>query len=122
FTHRERLARSGVMIVGPNRAFLAYISSVLPALGEVKVDQTTVNGLLGDHAAPEDPEVAAVKGDARMAAVLHRALGLHIVKPEEGRVSTKGAYRDRVADHEGREIVRSPRGTTRNAPGRGTLA
>jgi DNA helicase IV len=122
FTHRERLARSGVTIVGPNRAFLAYISSVLPALGEVKVDQTTVNGLLGDHAAPEDPEVAAVKGDARMAAVLHRALWLHIVKPEEGLVYTKGAYRYRVADHEVREIVASLRGTTRYGPGRAALA
>ncbi|GAA3151324.1 HelD family protein [Nonomuraea roseoviolacea] len=122
FTHRERLARSGVMIVGPNRAFLSYISSVLPALGEVKVDQTTVAGLLGEHAAPEDPEVAAVKGDARMAKVLDRALWLHVVKPEEGVVFTKGAYRYRVADHEVREIVASLRGTTRYAPGRAALA
>ncbi|TDC09463.1 AAA family ATPase [Nonomuraea longispora] len=122
FTHRERLARSGVMIVGPNRAFLSYISSVLPALGEVKVDQTTVAGLLGEHAASEDPAVAAVKGDARMAAVLGRALWLHIVKPEEGLVYTKGAYRHRVADHEVREIVASLRGTTRYNPGRAALA
>ncbi|MGI5273181.1 HelD family protein [Nonomuraea sp. CA-218870] len=122
FTHRERLARAGVMIVGPNRAFLSYISSVLPALGEVKVDQTTVAGLLGDHAAPEDPATAAVKGDARMAAVLKRALWLHIVKPEEGLVYAKGAYRHRVADHEVREIVASLRGTTRYGPGRAALA
>ncbi|MET8863387.1 AAA family ATPase [Nonomuraea sp. NPDC004580] len=122
FTHRERLARSGVMIVGPNRAFLSYISSVLPALGEVKVDQTTVAGLLGEHATPEDPEVAAIKGDARMAGVLERALWLHIVKPEEGVVFTKGAYRYRVADYEVREIVASLRGTTRYNPGRAALA
>ncbi|UBU12804.1 HelD family protein [Nonomuraea gerenzanensis] len=122
FTHRERLARSGVMIVGPNRAFLSYISSVLPALGEVKVDQTTVAGLLGEHAAPEDPLVAAVKGDARMAPVLERALWLHIVKPSEGVVFTKGAYRYRVADYEVREIVASLRGTTRYNPGRAALA
>ncbi|MEU6721423.1 AAA family ATPase [Nonomuraea sp. NPDC046802] len=122
FTHRERLARSGVMIVGPNKAFLSYISSVLPALGEVKVDQTTVAGLLGEHATPEDPLVAAVKGDARMAAVLERALWLHIVKPEEGVVFTKGAYRFRVADYEVREIVASLRGTTRYNPGRAALA
>ncbi|WP_049559838.1 HelD family protein [Nonomuraea sp. SBT364] len=122
FTHRERLARSGVMIVGPNRAFLSYISSVLPALGEVKVDQTTVAGLLGEHAAAEDPAVAAVKGDARMAAVLGRALWLHIVKPEEGLVFAKGAYRHRVADYEVREIVASLRGTTRYGPGRAALA
>ncbi|MEV6158754.1 AAA family ATPase [Nonomuraea sp. NPDC052129] len=122
FTHRERLARSGVMIVGPNRAFLSYISSVLPALGEVKVDQTTVAGLLGEHAAPEDPMVSALKGDARMAAVLERALWLHIVKPEEGVVYSKGAYRFRVADYEVREIVASLRGTTRYGPGRAALA
>ncbi|MEW9532516.1 AAA family ATPase [Microbispora sp. NPDC049125] len=122
FTHREKLSRSGVMIVGPNRAFLAYISSVLPALGEVKVDQTTVAGILGDHALPEEPEAAAVKGDARMAEVLRRALWLHVAKPEEGVLFTKGINRYRVADHEVREIVASLRGTTRYGPGRATLA
>ncbi|WP_327089077.1 AAA family ATPase [Nonomuraea sp. NBC_01738] len=122
FTHRERLARAGVMIVGPNRAFLSYISSVLPALGEVKVDQTTVADLLGAFDAPEEPEVAALKGDARMATVLERALWMHIVKPEEGLVYTRGVNRFRVADYEVREMVASLRGTTRYAPGRAALA
>ncbi|ACZ91540.1 HelD family protein [Streptosporangium roseum] len=122
FTHREKLARSGVMIVGPNRAFLSYISSVLPALGEVKVDQTTVAGILGDHSAPEDPAVSAVKGDARIAPVLRRALWMHIVKPTEGVLFTKGVNRYRVADHEVREVVASLRGTTRYGPGRAALA
>ncbi|MFG1824935.1 HelD family protein [Microbispora bryophytorum] len=122
FTHREKLSRSGVTIVGPNRAFLSYISSVLPALGEVKVNQTTVAGALGDHAHPEDPGVAAVKGDARMAEVLRRALWLHVTKPAEGVLFTKGINRYRVADHEVSEIVASLRGTTRYGPGRATLA
>jgi DNA helicase IV len=122
FTHRERLSRNGVMIVGPNRAFLSYISSVLPALGEVKVDQTTVAGILGDHSFPEDAATAAIKGDARMALVLKRALWLHVTKPEEGVLYTKGINRYRVADHEVREIVASLRGTIRYAPGRATLA
>ncbi|MEV4379447.1 AAA family ATPase [Streptosporangium sp. NPDC049644] len=122
FTHRERLARSGVMIVGPNRAFLSYISSVLPALGEVKVDQTTVAGILGDHSAPEDPAVGTLKGDARIVGVLRRALWAHVVKPTEGVLFTKGINRYRVADHEVREIVASLRGTTRYGPGRATLA
>ncbi|MGV9771925.1 HelD family protein [Streptosporangium sp. NPDC003464] len=122
FTHREKLARSGVMIVGPNRAFLSYISSVLPALGEVKVDQTTVAGILGDHSAPEDPAVSAVKGDARIAPVLRRALWMHIVKPTEGVLFTKGVNRYRVADHEVREVVAALRGTTRYGPGRAALA
>ncbi|GAA3410496.1 AAA family ATPase [Streptosporangium vulgare] len=122
FTHRERLARSGVMIVGPNRAFLSYISSVLPALGEVKVDQTTAAGILGDHSAPEDPAVSTIKGDARIVPVLRRALWMHVVKPTEGVLFTKGINRYRVADHEVREIVAALRGTTRYGPGRATLA
>ncbi|MFC4592122.1 HelD family protein [Sphaerisporangium corydalis] len=122
FTHREKLARSGVMIVGPNRAFLSYISSVLPALGEVKVDQTTVAGLVGDHSASEDATVATIKGDARMAPVLHRALWMHISKPEEGLLITRGVNRFRVPDHEVREMVASLRGTTRYGPGRAALA
>ncbi|MEV6868909.1 AAA family ATPase [Streptosporangium subroseum] len=122
FTHREKLARSGVMIVGPNRAFLSYISSVLPALGEVKVDQTTVAGILGDHLAPEDPATATIKGDARIAPVLRRALWMHVLKPTEGVLFTKGINRYRVADHEASEIVAALRGTTRYGPGRATLA
>lgn len=122
FTHRERLSRSGVLIVGPNRAFLSYISAVLPALGEVKVDQATVADLLGAADLDEDAETAAIKGDARMAAVLRRALWAHIVKPAEGIVYPRGANRYRVPDHEVREIVASLRGTTRYGPGRTALA
>ena len=46
YLHRERLRRSGVLVVGPNRAFLRYISAVLPALGEVEVDQALVDDLM----------------------------------------------------------------------------
>ncbi|RJL33136.1 HelD family protein [Bailinhaonella thermotolerans] len=127
FTHREKLSRSGVLIVGPNRAFLSYISSVLPALGEVRVDQSTLGDLLREHAAPEaavpeDDAVAAIKGDARMAEVLRRALWQHVTKPEEGLVHVKGASRYRVADYEVREIAASLRGTTRYGPGRNAFA
>ncbi|HEY9524836.1 MAG TPA: AAA family ATPase, partial [Thermopolyspora sp.] len=124
FTHRDRLSRSGVMIVGPNRAFLSYISSVLPALGEVRVDQTTMTDLLAGagHGTPEDPAVATIKGDARMAMVLRRALWLHVSKPIEGLLYTRGASRYRVPDHEVRETVASLLGTTRYGPGRAAFA
>jgi DNA helicase IV len=125
FTHRERLSRSGVLIVGPNRAFLSYISSVLPALGEVRVSQATVADLLGSATAdetPEEPEVATLKGDARMAAVLRRALWLQVRKPEEGLLLVKGANRYRVPDYEVREVAASLRGTTRYGSGRAAFA
>jgi len=37
YAFRERLSRSGVLVIGPNRAFLDHIGAVLPALGEVEV-------------------------------------------------------------------------------------
>ncbi|SNS52005.1 HelD family protein [Actinomadura mexicana] len=122
FTHRERLSRSGVLIVGPNRAFLAYISAVLPALGEVRVEQATIDDLLGPPLGDEPADVAALKGDARMADVLRRALWLHVRKPEEGLVVTRGAARYRLADHEIRETAAALRGTTRYGSGRAAFA
>ncbi|TDD81764.1 AAA family ATPase [Actinomadura darangshiensis] len=122
FTHRERLSRSGVLIVGPNRAFLAYISAVLPALGEVRVEQATIDDLLGEPLGAEPPAVSAAKGDARMADVLRKALWLHVRKPEQGLVVTRGAARYRLADHEVREIAAALRGTTRYGSGRAAFA
>ncbi|EFC81364.1 ATP-binding protein [Parafrankia sp. EUN1f] len=88
YTYRERLARSGVLVVGPNRAFLGYIASVLPALGEFTVEQRSILDLLDTPSAPAAPaasaargsgaaepeDVAVLKGDARMATVIRRAL------------------------------------------------
>ena len=34
YANRDRLARTGVLLVGPNRVFLRYIDQVLPSLGE----------------------------------------------------------------------------------------
>jgi DNA helicase IV len=83
YTHGGQLARSGVLVIGPNRAFLRYIEEVLPTLGEVEVDQTTVAGLTArvPVRAVDRPEVAVLKGDARMAEVLRRALWGEIAKP-----------------------------------------
>src|SRR5215813_10869175 len=75
YLHRERLRRSGVLIIGPNRAFLHYIAAVLPALGEIDVTQTTVDELLSVRpAAPDRPAAAQILHDVRMAEVLRRAL------------------------------------------------
>ncbi|WP_030922334.1 hypothetical protein [Streptosporangium amethystogenes] len=65
-----------MLILGPNRAFLGSIAAVLPALGEVDVEQTTVEELpTGEPLRGSDGEEAtAVKHDVRMAEVLRRAL------------------------------------------------
>jgi DNA helicase IV len=72
YTHRERLARSGLLIVGPSPTFLRYIADVLPSLGETGVVLADVGGLRpGLRAeAVERPEVAEVKGRLAMADVI----------------------------------------------------
>lgn len=76
YTHRFPLERQGVLVVGPNRLYLRYVRHVLPSLGETGVALTTVEGLVPAVRArsDEEPEVARVKGDARMAQVLAHAL------------------------------------------------
>ncbi|WP_306434480.1 HelD family protein [Actinomadura roseirufa] len=102
YSHRERLEKSGVLIVGPNPAFLAYISAVLPALGEADVEQATLAGLLErTRVQGEDAEaVAVVKHDQRMATVLHRLLYAGVGAPTETLVVPDGAYRWRVPAEE----------------------
>ena len=83
YTYPDRLHRTGVLVVGPNRAFLGYIGQVLPALGEMGVTQSTVDELIArvPVRAVDPLEVAALKGDARMAAVLRRAVGRMVRGP-----------------------------------------
>ena len=85
YTHGGQLARTGVLVVGPNRAFLRYIEQVLPTLGEVDVEQTTVAELTArvPVRAQDAPDVAVLKGDARMAQVLERAVWGAIAKPAD---------------------------------------
>ncbi|MEV0395274.1 HelD family protein [Polymorphospora rubra] len=98
YVHRKRLKRNGVLVVGPNPAFLQYISAVLPALGEVDVQQSTLDGVLSEQhpRATDSDEAAAVKHDIRMVEVIRRALSGLITAPTEGIVLPDGSYRLRV--------------------------
>ncbi|MBO1336456.1 AAA family ATPase [Streptomyces sp. VRA16 Mangrove soil] len=86
YEHRELLAKRAVLIVGPNPAFLSYISEVLPALGETGVLLSTVGELFpGVHATAVDtPRAAAVKGAAAMADALAEAVRDRQQMPEPG--------------------------------------
>ncbi|GAB3069598.1 AAA family ATPase [Intrasporangium mesophilum] len=98
YSFRDRLDRSGVLVVGPNRAFLDHIGAVLPSLGEVRVRHATIESLLqhGTVRATEAADVARLKGDARMAGVLHRAVWSQLVRPTEPLVVPRGARKWRV--------------------------
>jgi DNA helicase IV len=106
YTYPDRLRRSGVLVVGPNRAFLHYIAQVLPSLGEGGIEQTTVDGLMSRPAAGTEPvEVAVLKGDGRMADVLRRAVLAHVAKPVEDVVAIVGTKRYRIGAHHLRRYV-----------------
>ncbi|MFE1309097.1 HelD family protein [Streptomyces sp. NPDC058755] len=108
YAHRERLARTGTLVIGPNKSFLHYIEQVLPALGELTVQQATVDDLVAhvEVRGTDEAAAAVVKGDARMAEVLRRALYSHVTMPTEPVVVVRGSRRWRVPAYELEELVR----------------
>ncbi|MFJ2937582.1 HelD family protein [Streptomyces sp. NPDC087219] len=109
YAHRERLARTGTLVIGPNRSFLHYIEQVLPALGELEVKQATVDDLVGGQVevrGTDEAATAVVKGDARMAELLRRAVRSHVALPKESLMVVRGSRRWRVPAYELEEIVR----------------
>ncbi|MEU9076636.1 ATP-binding domain-containing protein [Kitasatospora sp. NPDC048538] len=112
YAHRERLARTGTLVIGPNNAFLSYIEQVLPALGELDVAQATVQQLVGhvEVRGEDTPEAARLKGDARLAEVLRRAVRAGITLPTEPCVVVRGSRRWRVPAYELVEIIEELKG------------
>ncbi|WP_249138761.1 HelD family protein [Phycicoccus avicenniae] len=107
FSFRSRLDRSGVLVVGPNRAFLDHIGAVLPSLGEVRVSHATVDTLL-DHGrvrAEDSPDAAMLKGDARMAEVLRRAVWSRVGRAEDALVVPRGSRKWRVPGYDVQDEV-----------------
>ena len=133
YSHRDQLSRQGVLVVGPNASFLRYIGDVLPALGEIDAQQTTIEELVGKTLGRlnaryavrgSDPaDVATLKGDARLAQVVHRALWSLVQPPAEGLLVPRGARRWRLAPYEVEEILAELRGRgVRYGAARGMLA
>jgi DNA helicase IV len=111
YASASRMQRGGVLVVGPNKAFLSYIRNVLPALGEADVAQLTMADLVATVPvrATDSARAARVKGDARMADVLRRALWSGLSEPTEALVLTRGSWRWRVPGHEIGEQIRQLR-------------
>src|SRR5690606_31934169 len=79
--------RGGVLFVGPHQPYLAYVSDVLPSLGEEGVQTCTVRDLVPEGAGvPEepDPQVARLKADARMVEAIEPAVRLYEELPTTG--------------------------------------
>jgi DNA helicase IV len=76
YAHRERLRR--VLVVGPNPAFMEYVSHVLPTLGEDSVDQRAVAELVPgvELTRVDSPDVQRLKADTRLGEAVRRAAAL----------------------------------------------
>ncbi|MBT0772335.1 AAA family ATPase [Kineosporia sp. J2-2] len=115
YAFRERLARTGVLVVGPNESFLEHVNAVLPSLGEAQVRHATVEQLvitspggaetLLTVRGSDTPAVTGLKGDARMAEVLRRAVWSSVTTPTEPMMLPRGSRRWRVPAYQLAGIV-----------------
>ncbi|GAA4444384.1 RNA polymerase recycling motor ATPase HelR [Phytohabitans houttuyneae] len=84
--------RGGVLFVGPHEPYLAYVSDVLPSLGEEDVQTCTLRNLVAEGAgatAETDPEVAALKSSAELVKAIEAAVRFYEEPPAKGlRVAT----------------------------------
>lgn len=84
YTWREQLAATGVLIIGPNRTFLDYISRVLPELGETGVVLSTIGELYPGvtPTATDSLLTREIKGSEEMTVILAEAVKAHQTLPE----------------------------------------
>lgn len=86
FNYQDELPPEDVLVVGPNPTFTRYIRRVLPDLGDEDVVQHAMQSLLANDVrltGEDSPQVAMVKGSARMSYVLEKALKQRIRVPSE---------------------------------------
>src|SRR3989440_1570910 len=79
--------RGGVLFVGPHQPYLAYVSDVLPSLGEEGVQTCTLRDLVpeGAGAAIEtDPDVALLKSSAGLLKAIETAVRFYEEPPTKG--------------------------------------
>ena len=116
YTHRFPLEGQGVLVVGPNRLFVAYIEQVLPSLGEAGVDIVVLADLLRPKVRVDkldDEPTARIKGDTRMTKVLARAVNDRERPLRDDFTIGFGLQRLRLTREESVDIIREARRRSR---------
>jgi DNA helicase IV len=109
YAHREQLRR--VLVVGPNPAFMEYVSHVLPTLGEDSVDQRAVAELVAgiEVTRVDPPDVQRLKADTRLGEAVRSAAELASAgEPQELVVRLDGRFVGVEAD-EAAELLEEAR-------------
>jgi DNA helicase IV len=79
--------RGGLLFVGPHQPYLAYVSDVLPSLGEEGVQTCTLRDLVAEGATATtetDPEVARLKSSAELVKAIEAAVRFYEKPPANG--------------------------------------
>jgi DNA helicase IV len=79
--------RGGVLFVGPHEPYLAYVSDVLPSLGEEGVQICTLRDLVAEGASATveaDPDVARLKSSADLVTAIEAAVRFYEEPPDKG--------------------------------------
>ena len=110
--HREDLEASGVLVVGPNGAFMEYVGRVLPMLGEHTVAQREIDhlGTARRNTTPDRRDVRRLKGDPRMVDVLRRAVASLVRPPGSVTRFTGPGFDVRLSPEDVREVIDRVRG------------
>ncbi|MEU8816692.1 RNA polymerase recycling motor ATPase HelR [Actinoplanes sp. NPDC048796] len=115
--HRQ----GGVLFVGPHEPYLAYVSDVLPSLGEEDVLTCTLRDLVpqGAQAVPEsDPDVARLKAEAGMVRAIEAAVRFYEEPPRTGLTVTTDDAEIRLTAGDWAEAFSAPGPGTPHNEGR----
>src|SRR5262249_49798269 len=103
--------RGGVLFVGPHQPYLAYVSDVLPSLGEDGVRTCTLRDLVAEGAGAmieTGPAVARLKSSASMGKAVETAVRFY-ESPPTGAMSVTTAWGDvRLSAHDWAEAFEAP--------------
>jgi DNA helicase IV len=115
YAEHTSLREQAILFVGPNPTFLRYVEEVVPSLGEDRVVLVSPSGLGPDVPVGRvDGDAATrVKGDARMAAVLAKAVADREHVPRRDVAVPCGRFVLRLAHDDLRRVV----ARTRRRPG-----
>lgn len=95
YSHRKRMEKGGVLVVGPSTLFMNYIERVLPSLGEDSVTLRSIGQVAGDvlgvSGDRDDTAAAAtLKGSLRMLPLLRRLVSEPQPDQQPLRVTVRG--------------------------------
>ena len=113
--------RGGVLFVGPHQPYLAYVSDVLPSLGEEGVQTCTLRDLVAEGAGAaieSDPDVALLKSSADMVKAIEKAVRFYEEPPTEGMTVTVDLSDIRLSAADWAEAFETPEPGTPHNEGR----